>query len=285
MVCGMDTYFIFILILGYVVLPPIEVLLSGPVRRSRRSNLGLVVPVMITAGVATIVATGVTIWGADHGVGLLHWAGVTGPVAAVLAFVALDVVAYADHLMRHRFGRLWRLHRPHHTDTDVDVTTSLRNHPLEVASIVLVSAAASVVIGAPAWVYALSGTVTTAFGIWLHMRVALPGRFEHAVSRMFQTPGMHRAHHSPGRHQTDSNYGVVFSVWDRAFGTFSAPDPLCETGLDTADLADRQSVRAMLADPWRPTSPIQVLAAIRDGHLNDDVSSFAVSAETAIVIR
>ena len=250
-----------ILSIGYVILMPVEVLLSGRVRRSRRANLGLVVPVLITAGLASAPAAVMTVWASDHEVGLLPWAGITGPVAAVIAFLALDVVTYADHRVRHRLGVLWRLHRAHHTDTEVDVTTSLRNHPLEVATIVLVTALAAVVIGAPAWVYALSGTATAAFAIWVHLRVALPYGFERAVSLLFQTPGMHRVHHSPHRHQTDSNYGLILSVWDRVFGTFSQPDPRCETGLDTADLVDRQGLRALLADPWRPTP--RALVAVR----------------------
>jgi sterol desaturase/sphingolipid hydroxylase (fatty acid hydroxylase superfamily) len=73
------------------------------------------------------------------------------------------------------------------------------------------------------------------------------------MATVLQTPGTHRVHHAPELPLTDSNYGLVLSVWDRMLGTFSPPNPAQETGLDTADLADRQSVRAMLADPWRPT--------------------------------
>lgn len=250
-----------ILVLGYAVLTPLEVLFGGRVRRSRRANLGMVLPTMLTAGLAGAALAGVTLWGSDHGVGVLPWMGITGPTAAVLAFFALDLAGYADHRVRHRVGLLWRVHRAHHTDTEVDVTTSLRNHPLDVAMIVLVSSVATLAIGAEPWVVALSGAVGAAFGIWDHIRMALPSRFEHAMSRVFQTPGMHRVHHSPHRPQTDSNYGLIFSLWDRAFGTFSPPDPRCETGLDTADLADRQGVRAMLADPWRPTVPLAPVAA------------------------
>jgi sterol desaturase/sphingolipid hydroxylase (fatty acid hydroxylase superfamily) len=250
-----------ILVLGYALLTPLEVLLGGRVRRSRRANLGMVVPTMLTAGLAGGALAGVTLWGTDHDIGLLPWVGLHGPIAAVLAFLALDLAGYADHRMRHRVALLWRAHRAHHTDTEMDVTTSLRNHPLDIATLVLVSSIATLAVGAEPWVVALSGTVGAAFGIWDHIRVALPTGFERTLSLVIQTPGMHRVHHSPHRHQTDSNFGLVLSVWDRALGTFSTPDPHCETGLDTGDLAERQTVRAMLADPWRPSVPMAPVSA------------------------
>ena len=171
-----------ILVLGYALLTPLEVLLGGRVRRSRRANLGMVLPTMLTAGLAGAALAGVTLYGADHGLGILPWAGISGPTAGVIAFLALDLAGYADHRVRHRVGLLWRVHRAHHTDTEVDVTTSLRNHPLDVAAIVLVSSVVTLAIGAEPWVVALSGTVGAAFGIWDHIRVALPSRFEHAMS-------------------------------------------------------------------------------------------------------
>lgn len=250
MVRGMTT--LLILVFGYAAISPLEVLLGGRVARSRRANLVMIVPTMVAAGLVGAALAGVTLWGTDHDIGLLPWAGISGPLAAVIAFLALDLAGYVDHRVRHRVGLLWRFHRAHHTDTEVDVTTSLRQHPVDVALLVVVSSIATLALGAEPGVVAASGLLGAAFGIWDHVRVALPTRFEHAMAKVFQTPGMHRVHHSPHRHLTDSNYGLIFSLWDRAFGTFSAPDPRCETGLDTADLADRQSARAMLADPWRP---------------------------------
>jgi sterol desaturase/sphingolipid hydroxylase (fatty acid hydroxylase superfamily) len=261
-----------ILIVGYLVLTPLEVVLGGRAGRSRRANLGMILPTMLTAGLVGAATTGVALWGNDHDIGLLPWLGLAGPLAVVVAFLVFDLEAYVDHRFRHRFGLLWRFHRAHHTDTEVDVTTSLRNHPLDVATLVLLSGAVTLAVGAEAEVVAAFGVVTAAFGIWDHVRVALPTPVEHAIARVFQTPGMHRVHHSPHRHQTDSNYGLVLSVWDHAFGTFSTPDPRCEAGLDTADLADRQSVRAMLADPWRPSVPLSPAEPLTPVGRRDDLA-------------
>jgi sterol desaturase/sphingolipid hydroxylase (fatty acid hydroxylase superfamily) len=165
--------------------------------------------------------------------------------------LALDLAAYLGHRWRHHSARLWRIHRAHHTDPDMDVTTSLRNHPLDVAFIGVVSTTAAVALGASAMAVAVSGALSATWGVWAHARVCLPRRLE-----VLHTPGTHRVHHAPERPLTDSNFGLVLTVWDRLFGTFAAPNPSQVTGLDTADLNRRQGFRAMLADPWRPTVPL-----------------------------
>lgn len=249
-------YTLLILTFGYAALSPLEVLLGGRSRRSRRANLAMIVPTLVAAGLVGAAFAGITLWGTDHDIGVLPWLGLPGPVAAVLAFLVIDLQAYADHRLRHRLTLLWRFHRSHHTDTDVDVTTSLRNHPLEVVTIVLGSSLTILALGAEPGVVAAAGLVGAAFGIWDHIRIALPAGLEHRLARVIQTPGMHRVHHAPDRPSTDSNFGLILSTWDHLFGTFSAPDPHRATGLDTADLDDRQSFKAMLLDPWRPQVPV-----------------------------
>ena len=258
-------YTLLVLVLGYAAFSPLEVALGGRSRRSRRANLAMVVPTLAVAGLVGAALAGLTVWAADHDLGLLPWIGLSGPLAAVLAFLAIDLQGYVDHRLRHRLAPLWRLHRSHHTDTDVDVTTSLRNHPVEILTMVLFSSLFVVALGAEPAVVAASGLVGAAFGIWDHVRVALPARLEHRLAAVIQTPGMHRVHHAPDRPRTDSNFGLVLSTWDHVFGTFAAPDPHCETGLDTADLDERQSFRAILLDPWRPQVPLS--AGDRRGEL------------------
>ncbi|OWY62718.1 hypothetical protein B7486_56930 [cyanobacterium TDX16] len=94
--------------------------------------------------------------------------------------------------------------------------------------------------------------VSTLFGLWDHLRIPLPLRLERALGLVIQTPGLHRVHHSPHPAETDSNFGLVLTSWDRLFGTYRPVGTRGEVGLDTIDLADRQSVRAMLLEPRRP---------------------------------
>jgi len=258
---------IIVLVTAYVLIPPVEVLLSGPSKRSRRANLGMIAPTMITSGLVGVALAGVATYGHAHGVGLAAWLELPQAIEVALVVALLDLAAYVDHRFRHRLTSLWRIHRAHHTDTEVDVTTSLRNHPLDVAMIVAVSSAATLALGASPTAVALSGAIGVIFAVWDHLRIALPGRLERALSLVIQTPGMHRVHHAPDRPQTDSNFGLIFSIWDHMFGTFGAPDPHCLVGLNTLDLAERQTLRAMLADPWRRQLKPTIIANSDATHL------------------
>jgi len=244
-----------IVLIAYLVLIPIEVRLSGPASRRRRANVAMILPVLFAAAGTDLALIGVSHWAADHHLGLLPALGAPTAVAVIVAVLALDLTAYLAHSVRHRSTLLWRIHRAHHTDPDVDVTTSLRNHPLDVAFLGVFSTTATVALGASAMAVAVSGALSATWAVWVHARVSLPRRLERALVKVVHTPGTHRAHHAPERPLTDSNFGLVLTAWDRLFGTFAAPDPSQVTGLDTADLDQRQGFRAMLADPWRPAVP------------------------------
>ena len=242
-----------IVFLAYIVLTPIELRLSGPAGRSRRANLLMIVPLVIAGAVSDLALVAVTSWAGDRGLGLLPALGWPIAGAAGVTALGMDLGAYLGHRWRHQWPVLWRLHRTHHTDPDVDVTTTLRQHPLDIVMLGVISTATTLVLGPPAVAVAIWAAGSSAWGLFAHARIRMPLRVERAMATVVQTPGTHRVHHAPERPLTDSNYGLVLSVWDRLFGTFSPPDPAQVTGLDTEDLADRQSARAMLADPWRPT--------------------------------
>jgi sterol desaturase/sphingolipid hydroxylase (fatty acid hydroxylase superfamily) len=161
---------------------------------------------------------------------------------------------------------LWALHRTHHTDIDVDVTSTLRHHPLDVIVLNLVLAAGVAVFGIGASSVAVFAAMTPIVGIFAHARVRLPEGLERRLALVVQTPGLHRVHHSPNHPETDSNFGLGMTLWDRAFGTFNPPRPAGVVGLDTTDLATRQSVRAMLAEPWRPLVRASQAPAPADEH-------------------
>jgi sterol desaturase/sphingolipid hydroxylase (fatty acid hydroxylase superfamily) len=255
-----------IVAVAYVVLTPIEVRLSGPAGRSRRPNLLMIVPLVIAGAVSDVALVGIASWAEGRDVGLLPTLGLPIAVAVLVTALGMDLGAYAGHRWRHRWPVLWRLHRTHHTDPDVDVTTTLRQHPLDIVMIGVISTATTLVLGPPPLAVAIWAAGSAAWGLFAHARVRMPLTVERAIATVLQTPGTHRVHHAPERPLTDSNFGLVLSVWDRLFGTFSPPNPAQVTGLDTTDLADRQSVLAMLADPWRATvaaAPASTLPAER----------------------
>ena len=241
-----------ILAVGLAVLPLLEARFGAVApRRSRRANLALVPFVMVTAGVVGILETTSLDVVDERNLGLIPLLGLDGAEALAVAVLGLDLAGYLGHRLRHRVGALWAFHRTHHTDVDVDVTTTLRHHPGDVAGIVVVSATALLVLGCSPAHFAIFGVLTTLFGFWDHLRIQLPSRLERWLGLVFQTSGLHRVHHSPHQAQTDSNFGLVFTFWDRLLGTYR-PVGSSEIGLDTVDLARRQSLRGMLLEPARP---------------------------------
>jgi sterol desaturase/sphingolipid hydroxylase (fatty acid hydroxylase superfamily) len=242
-----------IVALAYLILTPLEVRQNGPAGRSRRGNLLMILPLVVTAGLSDLALLAVTTWADERHLGLLPALGLPTAVAVVVTVLGMDLGAYLGHVWRHRWPSLWRLHRAHHTDPDVDVTTTLRQHPGDIVMLGVISTAVTLLLGPPPLAVAIWAAGSSAWGLFAHARIRMPLPVERAMATVLQTPGTHRVHHAPERPLTDSNFGLVLTVWDRLFGTFSPPDPAQVTGLDTADLAERQSVRAMLADPWRPT--------------------------------
>jgi sterol desaturase/sphingolipid hydroxylase (fatty acid hydroxylase superfamily) len=242
-----------ILAVGLALIPPLEARFgpAGP-RRSRRANLAFVPIVMVAAGVLGVLETTSIEITDEQGRGLIPFLGLEGAAALIVTILGLDLAGYLSHRLRHRVGALWAFHRTHHTDTDMDITTTLRQHPGDLVGLIAVSAAALLVLGSSAAHFAISGILATVFGLWDHLRIQLPPQLERRLGLVFQTPGLHRVHHSPHQVRTDSNFGLIFTFWDRLGGTFQPAGEREEVGLDTIDLEDRQTLRAMLLEPARP---------------------------------
>lgn len=160
-------------------------------------------------------------WARLHGIGLLNqmpeWAG----TAAVVTLFATSLTGYAVHVLMHKAPLLWRLHRVHHLDTHIDVSTSLRSHPAELIFTVLVTVLVSVGLGMASWVLILYELAEALINLFSHANIRLPEWLDRILRLLLVTPNMHCIHHSSYQPETDSNYGGVFSIWDRLFGTYS----------------------------------------------------------------
>ena len=154
------------------------------------------------------------------GIGLRHWLGLGPVVGAVVVFILFDCWMYLWHRANHRIGLLWRLHRVHHTDTAMDATTALRFHPGEILLSSLTNAVVFVVLGMTLTVFIAYKAAMIAVILFHHSNVAIPARLDRALDLVLVPPSMHRVHHSERRIETDSNYGTLFSVWDRLLGSF-----------------------------------------------------------------
>jgi len=185
------------------------------------SNLGiLLVDVLAVRVLIPTAAVGAALFAAGRGWGLLHLAGLRLSLAALIGFLVLDLVIYAQHVLFHKVPALWRLHRMHHADLDIDVTTGGRFHPIEILISMLIKMATVIAFGIPVVAVLLFEVVLNATSMFNHANVAMPRMLDRILRLIVVTPDMHRVHHSVLRHETDSNFGFNLPWWDRLFGTY-----------------------------------------------------------------
>jgi sterol desaturase/sphingolipid hydroxylase (fatty acid hydroxylase superfamily) len=169
---------------------------------------------------APITTVSVAVWANRTDVGVFNqlampiWASVCGSLAVY------SLAGYLIHLAEHKTPWLWRIHRVHHLDTLLDVSTSQRHHPLELIANVLILVAVTIVFGLTASFLIVYETSNAAIDFFSHANIRLPESLDRIVRLVFVTPNMHSLHHSSHQPETDSNYGEVFTVWDRLFGTY-----------------------------------------------------------------
>jgi sterol desaturase/sphingolipid hydroxylase (fatty acid hydroxylase superfamily) len=202
----------------------------GP-RRARRfprsvrwpHNLGLLaVNGVLLRLVAPGTAVGVAMAAEAHGWGLLHALDLPAWAGLILAVVLLDLAIYFQHVLFHAVPALWRLHRVHHADTDFDVTTGTRFHPLEIMLSVGIKCAAVAAIGAPAIAVVVFEVLLNATAMFNHANGRLPRSVDRVLRWLVVTPDMHRVHHSIVPQETNSNFGFNLPYWDHLFGTYRA---------------------------------------------------------------
>ncbi len=155
--------------------------------------------------------------------GLLGWSGV---VAWVVTFIVLDFAVWLQHLASHKIPVFWRIHRMHHADSEVDVSTALRFHPIEILLSFIWKGAVIVALGGPVEAVLVFEIVLNGAALFNHANASLPGWLDRIMRLVIVTPDMHRVHHSEQRSETDSNYGFNLSIWDRMFGTYVAQPQL-----------------------------------------------------------
>ena len=193
------------------------------VRQGRRSlnNLLLVlVNTIVVRLVPILSAVGAATWAERQGIGLLH--GVDGPVwlEMVVVVFLFDLLIYGQHVVSHHVPMLWRFHQVHHADLDLDATSGLRFHPVEIALSMGVKSIAAVLLGATAEAIVVFEIILNATAVFNHSNLRLPLWLDRWLRRVIVTPDMHRVHHSILMEETNSNYGFSCPWWDRLFGTY-----------------------------------------------------------------
>lgn len=217
-----------------------------------------------------ITAVGFAAWAEAQGWGVLGQ--VAWPVWAELglALLVLDMAIYFQHRLFHIVPALWRLHRVHHADTDFDVTTALRFHPLEIALSMLIKLAVIAALGASPLAVLTFEIVLNAAAMFNHGNVTLPGWLERPLRMLVVTPDMHRIHHSTLLHEANSNYGFNLSCWDRLFASYtpapSRPQKTMPIGLNQLRSRREAWLDRLLIQPFSnpPTDPAKPGQAASD---------------------
>lgn len=165
-------------------------------------------------------------WCQRTGFGLVHWLNLNVLGLIILSFFVFDFfIGWLVHFVEHKTFALWRFHIVHHADNNVDATTGLRHHPVESVLRGVFFFAALFVSGAPMYAVMIYQTFLILFTAFTHANISLPRKVDHAISYLFISPNMHKVHHHWQQPYTDSNYGAVFSIWDRLFGTYRELEP------------------------------------------------------------
>ena len=154
--------------------------------------------------------------------GLIHFFELPLIVEVIISLLILDLVgAYLVHFVEHKVPWMWKFHVIHHSDKNVDVTTGLRHHPGETVFRILFTILGVYVSGASIGIVMLYQSLSVLFAHITHANISLPQNLDRIISYLFVTPNMHKVHHHYKQPLTDSNYGNIFSVWDRIFGTYT----------------------------------------------------------------
>ena len=243
-----DQIRVLLLILGCAALWSLESLVplyrfgDGRLRRAL-PNIGLTALLLVT----NLALSFATAWAAaSFALDLPAW------LHAIVGIVALDFFAYVAHVLLHKTPLAWRFHRVHHSDQAVDVTTAFRQHPGETVWRVVWQLPAIMLFGLPMGVVAVYLAISAANAQLEHANLRLPESPDRLLRLLFVTPNMHKLHHSRLQPETDSNYANIFSVWDRAFGTYTSRidfDTL-RYGLDDLDERATKRLRGLLTLPF-----------------------------------
>src|ERR1700693_1469386 len=226
--------------------------------RFRRWPSNLAIVALDTAFVRILLpatAVSLALAGERRGWGLLHNLPGRAWMAVVASVVLLDVAIYLQHVMFHAVPALWRVHRMHHADLDVDVTTGARFHPIEIVLSMLIKFGAGVALGAPALGVLVFEVLLNATSMFNHGNTRIPVRLDRYLRWLLVTPDMHRVHHSTVVNETNSNFGFNLPWWDRLLGTYrdqpAAGHDGMTIGIEPVRAARELWLDRMLSQPFR----------------------------------
>ena len=236
--------------------------LASPRRRLTVSKLGrwtnnlgiILLDTVLVRLLFSVAGMGIAAAASQGGWGLFNHLQLSPAPAIIMGILALDLVIYLQHLMFHAVPLLWRLHMVHHADLDIDVSTGLRFHPIEIIISMGIKMAAVAALGPPVTAVLVFEVLLNGTAMFNHGNIRLPVNIDRLLRLLVVTPDMHRVHHSVTIRETNSNFGFNFPWWDRLFGTYRAQPVAGHTGmtigLSQFRKADQLTIARLLILPF-----------------------------------
>lgn len=232
-------------IILFGLLETLAALRTDGARRRRRwpTNWGLTVLNIVVLGALPVTALVVSDFARDRGLGLLNLIDVPLAVALPAGIAIFSLQSWAVHFAMHKLPVLWRIHRVHHTDRHMDISTTVRFHPVEFLIQAPMGAAIILATGAPPVAVILYELMDALINVFSHSNIRLPRKVEAVLSRLIVTPYLHRIHHSTKPAETDTNFGATLPVWDMMFGTYrrKSPEALVEQPIGLTEMQDTRA--------------------------------------------
>ncbi|MCH9809365.1 MAG: sterol desaturase family protein [Alphaproteobacteria bacterium] len=205
-----------------------------------------------------LVAVAAAVYAESRGWGLFNVIGLPNWLEFILALLILDLAIWFQHFVSHKVPMFWQLHQVHHADVDIDVSTAIRFHPVEIALSMLWKIVLVFVFGPSALAVVVFEVILNGCAMFNHANIALPKRLDALLRLVIVTPDMHRVHHSVIQSEHDTNFGFNLSIWDRLFGTYTAqPDKghdAMTIGLNSYQSANPTKLLWSLALPFKSQS-------------------------------
>jgi len=194
------------------------------IKKSRRwlNNISLIVlNSFLLRLIFPAAAVGVALFAEVNVIGVFNHFSLPSAVEVVICVMILDFMIYWQHLVSHYIPVIWRFHRMHHVDLDIDLTTGARFHPVELIASMLFKFVVILLIGAPVLAVFIFEVLLNASAMFNHSNISLPPKLDYWLRKVVVTPDMHRIHHSTEIQEHNSNYGFFLSIWDRLFHSYT----------------------------------------------------------------